>query len=125
MIDFASVAANNTLVKITQIKGPKEATLFIDLIRELDDGEAATCAVAIARGIPVATDDRKALRVITERTSTTPWETPALLKLSFESRGIGLEYQRRILLRVERCVHFRPRRDHQLREWWVNTTGNG
>lgn len=39
----------------------------IELVRfaaELDDGEAHTCALAVVRGARVATDDRKAIRVM-------------------------------------------------------------
>ena len=42
---------------------PAEYPLYVDLARTVDDGEAATIAVAAERGIPLATDDRKARRV--------------------------------------------------------------
>jgi predicted nucleic acid-binding protein len=43
-----------------------ELLTFIDLTRQLDDGEAMTAALAIHRGYVVVTDDRKAERVLTE-----------------------------------------------------------
>ncbi|MGH8984312.1 MAG: hypothetical protein ACRDY6_10625 [Acidimicrobiia bacterium] len=37
----------------------EEQSTFIELVVELDDGEAATLAVAVHRQLPVATDDRR------------------------------------------------------------------
>ena len=46
---------------------PDEIPLFVELASLVDDGEASTIAVAIKRGIPLATDDRKARRLCAER----------------------------------------------------------
>src|SRR6266516_715658 len=40
-----------------------ETARFVALATEIDDGEAATLAIARERGLEVATDDRKARRV--------------------------------------------------------------
>ena len=42
---------------------PDESERFVELARDIEDGEAATLAVAVHRGLRVATDDRKAIRL--------------------------------------------------------------
>lgn len=41
-----------------------EVVTFVSAAARVDDGEAATLALAVHRGLPLATDDRAALRLI-------------------------------------------------------------
>jgi len=50
----------------------------VDLARTVD-GEAATIAIAAERGIPLATDDRKARRVCIELQSAEPMRTLSIM----------------------------------------------
>jgi predicted nucleic acid-binding protein len=50
-----------------KVNNETEATTFVDLSREMDDGEALTCALAMHRQCDVATDDRKARRILSAR----------------------------------------------------------
>ena len=56
---------------------PPEYPVYADLARIVDDGEAATIAVAAQRRLHLATDDRKARRVCTERNVPEPLASTA------------------------------------------------
>lgn len=51
----------------------EEEETYVNLALQLDDGEAATGALAIHRGAVVATDDRKAIRILTGE--PLPWRS--------------------------------------------------
>jgi predicted nucleic acid-binding protein len=61
-IDLDGLLANG-LIELTSLDGD-EFTTFVRVAERLDDGEAATLALALHRGLPLATDDRAALRLI-------------------------------------------------------------
>ena len=52
------------LIQLMRLDKTKEEATFVALAAELDDGEAVTGALAFHRGCAVATDDRKARRVL-------------------------------------------------------------
>ena len=52
------------LIQVITLDNEAEAITFIDLASEMDDGEAMTCALAMHRECDVATDNRKARRVL-------------------------------------------------------------
>ncbi len=50
------------LLKVVDFKSEEEAETFVNYVFELgDDGESATCAIAIHRGRAIATDEKKAI----------------------------------------------------------------
>ena len=60
-IDLDALVAGSEL--IVEALAETEYEAFMKLASEVDDGEAATLAIAAARRWPVATDDRKAQRL--------------------------------------------------------------
>ncbi len=59
----------------------EEYFLFIEFAQRLDDGEAETIAIGINRGWSIATDDRKAIKLIRENYPNTGILcTPAIMK---------------------------------------------
>ena len=60
------------LVEVMRLASPNEETTFVTLAALIDDGEAVTAALAVHRGCSVATDDRKARRVIAEQAPRVP-----------------------------------------------------
>jgi hypothetical protein len=100
-----------------------EQEQFIRFARDLDDGEAATLAVATARGWRVATDDRKARRLA--GTLQPPLElvtTSALLHGWTANRSEPSPHVAAVLQRIELRASFAPPRDDPLREWWVSNS---
>ena len=98
---------------------PSEQSTFVDFARDVDDGEAATLAVATHRGWAVATDDQKARRLA--RASEPPVEvvtTSALLRAWARASGEPAERVSDVLHRVESRARSIPRRTDPYRDWW-------
>ena len=117
-IDIAGSAERGDLrlVDLT----PSEQSTFIDFAREVDDGEAATLAVAMHRGWSVATDDRKAQGLA--QAAEPPIElvtTSALLRAWARASCSPAERVSDILKRVESRAKFIPRRADPHRGWWL------
>ncbi|MCY4654386.1 MAG: hypothetical protein OXC95_14625 [Dehalococcoidia bacterium] len=58
--------AEEGLIRAVRLERPDDQSTFVTLAALVDDGEAATGALAFHRGCSVATDDRKARRVFGE-----------------------------------------------------------
>jgi predicted nucleic acid-binding protein len=95
-----------------------EIPLFVELASLVDDGEASTIAVAIKRGIPLATDDRKARRLCTDRGLALPTGTVALIRRYCEAQALDRAHVSRLLQRISSRASFQaPRGDPDLK-WW-------
>jgi hypothetical protein len=102
----------------------KESERYVDLARHIDDGEASTIAVAICRGLLVATDDRKALRLATSQTPPIRvTRTTTLLKRWTEASGADGERVRQVLHAVRTRASYVPPRDDPHLEWWGSVIG--
>ena len=64
-IELSSMIATGAL-DVIETDDDEELLTFIDLTRDLDDGEAMTLALAIHRTGEIMTDDRKAIRLAHE-----------------------------------------------------------
>ena len=97
---------------------PDEIPLFVELASLVDDGEAATIAVAIKRGIPLATDDRKARRLCAERGFALPTGTVTLIRRYCEAQALDHARVSHLLQRISSRASFQaPRGDPDLK-WW-------
>jgi predicted nucleic acid-binding protein len=107
------------MVDVLTLTGEAEAATFVEFAAQLDDGEAATCALARHRGYAVATDDRSARRLL-------PMGAPAMRIYStldlmrqwcdvrtFRPAEIG-----QVLNDVRERGRFLPPRANPLRPWW-------
>jgi len=94
-----------------------ELDRFVQLAHVLDDGEAATLAVAELRGFVVATDDRKALRVL-----TTLEPPPRAIGTAAILRAWAADHNdaeiRVCLNRIQSKASFLPPRSDPDRDWW-------
>jgi predicted nucleic acid-binding protein len=97
---------------------PDEITLFVELASLVDDGEASTIAVAVKRGMPLATDDRKARRLCTERGLAPPTGTVTLIRHYCEAQALNHAHVSHLLQRISSRASFQaPRSDPDLK-WW-------
>jgi hypothetical protein len=64
-IDMGAMFGSGALQRVSL--GDEELDAYVALTQLLDDGEAMTVAVALSRGAAVATDEKKAVRVIAGR----------------------------------------------------------
>ncbi len=97
-----------------------EIGLYVELAGLIVDGEASTIAVAIKRGLPLATDDRKAWRVCAQRGITEPTGTVALVKRYCEARGLGQADVSGLLGRIRNHASFQPPRSDPDLKWWID-----
>jgi predicted nucleic acid-binding protein len=108
------------LIQVIILTSEAEAITFIDLAREMDDGEAITCALAIHRQYNVATDDRKARRVLSGRAPRVPIiSTLAIVKRWAELIGIT-KAEKAILLNIWSGANYYPGEHEPLYAWWVD-----
>lgn len=100
-----------------------ELELFVELARNVDDGEAATLAAAHVRGWTMATDDRKACRVADALGLPKPVTTSRLLHRWSRDAGPPVQRVREILLIIEQQARFRPPSDDDDYQWWRSIIG--
>jgi predicted nucleic acid-binding protein len=106
-------------LSVIDLSGDEELNLFIRFAAQLDDGEASVCALAVARGGALATDDRKAIRLVAAALPEVHVvQTPELLYQWVQLQGIPDSKVRGVLQSVEKNARFRPRRDSPYADWW-------
>jgi predicted nucleic acid-binding protein len=115
-IDLVPIVTAGVL-SIVSTGEEEELQTFIDLTQELDDGEAMTAALAIHRRAVVATDDRKAERVLTERGVPIRC-TLDLIKTWTDQERLSPPDIRQILIDLRQRATYEPRRTHPFRPWW-------
>jgi len=97
---------------------PSEFALYLELAAIVDDGEAATIAIAIERGLEIATDDRKARRLCEERHLAETVRTLALLHSHAEAARLSNDQVREILTKTRDRASFQPPRADPDLKWW-------
>jgi predicted nucleic acid-binding protein len=98
--------------------GDNDVELLIELVQQVDDGEAQAIAIAEERGLPLATDDRKA-RLVAEERGNVLLSTPEVLQLRQVTANVSDSRVSSILRLIERRSHYRPPADHRLYDWWM------
>jgi predicted nucleic acid-binding protein len=97
---------------------PAEYPRYVELAREVDDGEAATIAVAVERGMPLATDDRKARRLCAGLQLTEPMRTLGILHAYADATHLPHAELRDLLVKIRDRASFQPPRSDPDRKWW-------
>ena len=109
-------------LKLLELETEREKSLFVELARLLDDGEAATLALAIERKMIVVTDDRKAIRILQEEAPRiTIWTTLDVIKTWQEINSVTNEDVRTALENIRVCANYQPSLNHRLFSWWHRT----
>lgn len=96
-----------------------ELDLYVELGRELDDGEAAALAHAANRSLVLLTDERKAIRIAAERFPTIAIVRTAALFRRW-SAGVLQELVAEVLHTVEDDASYLPNASDPDREWWFS-----
>lgn len=108
------------LLTLFDLTTEEEMNDFIRFVVELDDGEAGVCTLAISRGGMVATDDRKALRVLAERAPQVPTlQTPELLYDWAQRTEAEAADVSEVLRNIRYRARFWPRRGAPRSDWWI------
>lgn len=112
------------LLQVLTLDTDAEYATFVRLTAELDDGEAEALTLAVHRHLAVATDDRKALRLLRqEMPHLAVFTTASLLKQWADHCHIEPVALRRVLGDVQERGNFVPRSDDSLRSWWLLVVG--
>jgi hypothetical protein len=99
--------------------GDIEMERFVELAQSLDDGEAATIAVAVHRRLRIATDDRRAVRVAAGQSP--PIEvvrTTQLIKRWADTSGADEAHVSRAVRAIQRRANYVPPPDDPCLGWW-------
>jgi len=116
-IDVAGLAADGT-VEIVDLRR-EELVTFVAAAGTLDDGEAATLAISIHRGLKLATDDRAALRLIaSEHPELNVVRTSQLMRGYSERAGLSAAQVAAYLAAIEHRASFVPSPSDPTAEWW-------
>lgn len=94
-----------------------ELDVVVELAATVDDGEAEVIAIALARRMTMATDDRKARRIAEQRAASVV-STPELLYQWQLVGSIPDPHVRQALSSIERRSRYRPGANHPLHDWW-------
>ncbi len=114
-IDVFELASRGALV-VVDLQG-EEVARYVQFARSVDDGEAATIAVASCRSVDLATDDRKGRR-LAQSVGVRTVGTAALLRAWYEGGQVGSARVARALLLIERRASYFPSQDDPDLSWW-------
>jgi len=113
-------AIEKGLLTVTDFSSESEEETFVNYVFELgDDGESATCAIAVHRGWAIATDDKKAITFFQkEAPHLQILSTLAIVKNWSEVENVPRETLRSALKAIKTRGRYIPHRNHPLRPWW-------
>lgn len=118
IIDVGGLVSSGALALLDLLDD--ELNQFVSFAREIDDGEAATFAVATSRGLTVATDDRRAQRLASAIVPPISIiGTTQLLRTWVDVNGVPPDRVAEVVRSVERRASYIPRRDDAHFTWWV------
>lgn len=108
------------IVHVMCLEHLEEEVTFVDLAVSIDDGEAMTGALAFHRGCSVATDDRKARRVLSEQFPSIPLaSTLELLNLWAQHEHVSDAEVQAAVKRMRTGANYVPGDRDPLYRWWV------
>ncbi|MDQ3412698.1 MAG: hypothetical protein M3509_11345 [Chloroflexota bacterium] len=122
-VDLTAMTASGQLTVLSSTN-EGELLTYLDFTLDVDDGEAMTAALAIHRNATVATDDRKAIRLLVAR-AVPILSTQDLVHDWCDRTNLPRDEQRQALLNIRERARYEPRLDHPHRSWWEATIGAG
>ncbi len=122
VLEFQEAIAQG-LLKVVDFESEEEEESFINYAAILDDGESATCAIAVQRKWAIATDDRKAISFIQKEA---PYiqilSTPEIIKHWSEKQSIDSLVLSNVLNAIRIKGRYVPPKNDPLRNWWINAS---
>lgn len=116
--DLSGIIQNSLILEVdidySQEDEPNYVVTFA--AQNLDAGEADSAAIAINRGWAIATDDRRAIKVISQTSPKTQIvTTPELMKFWVDKLDIP---ETRVKQAVKSIRKYAPPNSHPLINWW-------
>lgn len=114
------------LVQVVDLTSEVEATTLVEFAARLEAGEAVTCALALHRGFTVASDERKALNLLKQRTpQVRTRSTTELIRWWADRTSASDEQVRQVLQNIRSRARFAPSKHDPCKAWWDNLMGPG
>ncbi|HBB36219.1 MAG TPA: hypothetical protein DDZ80_15675 [Cyanobacteria bacterium UBA8803] len=115
-------AITQGLLLVVDFDSEAEEETFVNYAFELgDDGDSATCAIAIHRGWAIGTDDKKAISFCQkEAPNLQILSTLEMIKNWAEEANIAAPELRTALGAIRTKGRYIPHRNHPLLSWWEN-----
>lgn len=111
------------IIQVLRLEHQGEEATFVNLASMVDDGEAITAALAVHRGCAVATDDRKARRVLAEHAPIVPLvSTLELLRQWAEESSIAQSDLHAAMNAMRLGASYVPGERDPSYEWWQSIT---
>ncbi|RCJ29568.1 hypothetical protein A6769_35310 [Nostoc punctiforme NIES-2108] len=125
VIQFEAAIAQS-LLTVVDFGSEEEAESFVNYAAILgDDGESATCAIAVHRGWAIATDDKRAISFVQQGASYLQVvSTPEIIKHWSEETGLDLLTLRDVLNAIRVKGRYFPHKNHPLQGWWEAALAN-
>ena len=103
------------LLTVVSVDTDEERRRYVTYATQLDDGEAMSLALAECREIALATDDRKAIRLVKEqKLKVNIWSTADLLQEWQRKSSLHRNEMRNVLVAIRDRARFIPRDA----AWW-------
>jgi len=119
-VDLSSLYEDG-LMQLMCLENLTEEATYVNIAAHLDEGEAITGALAFHRGCSVATDDRKARRVLGQLDPAVKLvSTLQLLKRWEEEAAVPQDELRRAMADMQSGAIFIPGARDPLYQWWLS-----
>lgn len=106
-------------IKLYSLEGEEELRVFVNFAYLVDDGEAMTCAIASLRNFSVATDDKKAKKILKDRAQHVKiFSTLDIIKKWVEKNNVTQDPIKRVLIDIKERASYIPGINDTLYEWW-------
>ena len=113
------------LIQAMALENPEWESTYVYIAQFVDDGEAITGALAFHCGASIATDDKKARRVLREIVPSVPQvSTLDLLKQWMDAASVSDIAMREALIAIKTNANYVPSPRDPLYSWWQHTMGS-
>ena len=108
------------LLEVLAVESNVEKLRYIEMALDLDDGEAESVAIAEARALALATDDKKARKIIERRgLKIELWSTCGLLQHWQSKCAVSDDELGSVLISISSRAKYSPKFGHMDFEWWT------
>ncbi|MBW4671246.1 MAG: hypothetical protein KME60_28450 [Cyanomargarita calcarea GSE-NOS-MK-12-04C] len=116
-------AIKHGLLKVVDFESEEEEESFVNYAVDLDDGESATCAIAVHRKWAIATDDDKAIKFLQKNfLHLQILSTPEIIKHWSEKQSIDSLVLSNVLNGIKIKGRYVPPKNNPLQSWWQKSS---
>lgn len=122
LIDLSDLI-DRRILEVCEIENQKEELLYVDFAAVLDDGEAMSLAIALARDLDLVTDEQKARKLFLREVGHPRRliSTGQLLRKWADASQISAARIRTALSKIETRARYRPPLADADYRWWMDS----